>query len=79
MTKIKEINSVPNIIRIDSEIQSNTQIILLNSIKKYSEGLENKNVQEAILKFWASIESLFDNNFKINNKDGKFETIQEVQ
>lgn len=76
---VKNINKqVENIIRIDSEIQSNTQIILLNSIKKYSEGLENKNVQEAILKFWASIESLFDNNFKINNKDGKFETIQEV-
>lgn len=57
---------------------NNTQIVLLNSIKKYSEGLENTNEQEDILKFWSSIESLFDNNLKINNTDGKFETIKEV-
>ncbi len=76
---INNINKrIESIIRIDDEIQSNTQTILLNSIKKYSEGLESKNVQEAILKFWSSIESLFDNNFKINNKDEKFATIQEV-
>lgn len=77
--EVKKLNKkVENIIRIDEENPSNTQIILLNSIKKYSEGLENKNTQEAILKFWSSIESLFDNNFKIINQNGKFETIQEV-
>lgn len=76
---VKKINKqIENIVRIDKDAQNNTQIILLNAIKKYSEGLENKNEQEAILKFWSSIESLFDNNFKINSKDGKFETIQEV-
>ncbi len=76
---VKKINKqIENIVRIDAESQNNTQIILLNAIKKYSEGLENKNEQEAILKFWSSIESIFDNNFRINSKDGKFETIQEV-
>lgn len=76
---VKNINKqIENIIGIDDEIQNDTQIILLNSVKKYTEGLENRNVQEAILKFWSSIESLFDNNFKINSKGGKFETIQEV-
>lgn len=76
---VKNINKqIESIVRIDDERQNDTQVTLLNSVKKYAEGLDNKNVQEAILKFWSSIESLFDNNFKINNKDGKFETIQEI-
>ncbi len=69
---------IKNLINVDNNKNNNTQIVLLNSIKKYSEGLENTNEQEAVLKFWSSIESLFDNNFKINNTDGKFETIREV-
>lgn len=75
---VKRINkNIENIIDLDEGKQSTAQI-LLNSIKKYSEGLDNKNIQEAILKFWSSIESLFNNNFKIKGKTEKFETIQEV-
>lgn len=69
---------VEKLISIDNDKVDDTQIVLLNSIKKYSEGLDNTNEQEAILKFWSSIESLFDNNLKINDTNLKFETMQEV-
>lgn len=52
--------------------------ILLNSIKKFSEGIEAKNAQEAILKFWSALECLFDNNLKINDKLNKYDLIKLV-
>ena len=50
----------------DSTGFTETKRIVLNSVKKYSEALESQNDQEAILKYWSALESLFDNNLKLN-------------
>ena len=78
-TTIKKINNkITNLICSNEDKKNNTEIILLNSVKKYSEALDNTNEQEAILKYWASIESLFDKNLKIENINNKFELIKEI-
>lgn len=70
-------NQVVDLICNDKDI-TNTKTILQNSIKKYSDGIDNINKEEAVLKFWSSIESLFDESLVLNGKTNKFEIIREV-
>lgn len=48
-----------------------TANILLNAARKFSEGLDNRNSQEAILKFWSSIECLFNDNLSFLSDGSK--------
>lgn len=60
----------------DSNKDNKNYQVLLKSIKKYSEGIESTNDQEAVLKFWSALECLFDNDLKIKNELSKFELIK---
>lgn len=76
--KLKLNNLISKIIYTTESQSTKTDLLLTNSIKKYSDALNNDDNQEAILKYWSSIESLFCEDLVINGKNQAYDLIEEV-
>lgn len=68
---------ISELIYRDDKLKTKTDNLLINSIKKYSEALNSSNKQESILKYWSSIESLFCEDLKIEDKTKAYDLIKE--
>ena len=77
--KVKELSKkMENLIYSDEDIKNKTDKVLLNSIKKYSEAIDTSNEQEAFLKYWSALESLFDEGLSLIKSDNKIDNMLEV-
>lgn len=77
--KVKELSKkMENLIYSDENIKNKTDKVLLNSIKKYSEAIDTSNEQEAFLKYWSALESLFDEGLSLIKSDNKIDNMLEV-
>ncbi len=77
--KVKELSKkMENLIYASEDIQNKTDIALLNSIKKYSDAIDSSNDQEAFLKYWSALESLFDENLGLDESNKKIDNVLEV-
>lgn len=69
---------ISELIYRDDKLRTKTDLLLINSIKKYSEALNSDNKHESILKYWSSIESLFCEDLEIEGKTKAYDLIEEV-
>lgn len=77
--KVKELSKkMENLIYSSEDIPNKTDRVLLNSIRKYSDAIDSSNDQEAFLKYWSALESLFDESLGLNKSDKKIDNMLEV-